>query len=170
MEVDEHEMAWKWPTTLPTPTVEGDTRQWRKRMRGRGVIKTFVGGLVIGGLAVFLGVQLERMVWPSPRTDSRGCAGAQIEGTLFFVPQSRAILAQITVSDERGRDWYASWGGYASTYPEAKLLPVGGKKLVGVTQLLGDTDDGLTRTVVVRPAEDDQGCSLRLGFAHGILS
>jgi len=130
---------------------------------------TLVVGVVFGCAVSLLGVQVARALHPGPSTTVRSCAGAEVRGTLFFAAGSVEVGAQVSVIDQSARKWEVSWGGFASQFPDEPLRPLDGRKLLGATRVLGDTDDGLEREVRVRPADQEAWCTMTLRFDNGIF-
>lgn len=126
-------------------------------------------GLVLGVSATLVVVG---MVWAArsmnrvrlPQSATMRCSGAHVTGTLWI--EHEGLYTSVMVVDPKGRGWDVRWPGFAVEGIHSTMVPADHPdytgSLLGVTQALGDTDDGTERTAQVRPRGAGAWCSLHL--------
>jgi hypothetical protein len=123
--------------------------------------------LVLGGVAlallaaiVVVAVVVIRDATHTGRaTTSAECHDAAVDLTVGTIPDAQSVFVQVTVTDREARQWEVEWPTGRTVGPTLPGTALGGRVRHGF-QVLGDTDDGLDRTVSLRPQGTEEWCRI----------
>jgi hypothetical protein len=119
-----------------------------------GVALTLLAAIVVAAVVV-----ISDATHAGPGRTSAECHGAAVELTVGTIPDAQSVFAQVIVTDREVRQWEVGWPTGRAVGPTLPGAALGGRVRHGF-QVLGDTDDGLDRTVRVRPQGIEEWCRI----------